>query len=194
MDELQAAVLSRLLSELVLELNAEEAAATAAAEARRSAITLTETHELLSAYEATERSIRQRWLTADGPDAQQLHQQEPQQGREAAAQEQRLQLQRSAVPSCAQHSRLPSSLSLQPRAPCSPSASSSALPPQLPPPPLRQQSEQQAVRVAGWADAWLHAAVGEVAAEVWQCLDGVVDGLVEAELGDDAAAPPQAAN
>ena len=187
MEELQSDVLSRLLSQLVLELNAEEAAAAAATEARRSAATLRQSHELLSKYEAEERCIRQRWLTTARPDDQQLQHTERQPATEAEAHEQRLQHESAASPFSAQHATRPSGLSLQPLA-LSSASSASEPPTQLPPPPPRHLSEQEAATVSGWCDVWLQAAVGEAAAELWSCLDGVVDGLVEAELGAGAEA------
>ena len=188
MDELVADVLDRLVEDTVVELNMVE-------ERQRAGVVLGEVEDMVSELERLEESVTQRWLGGDGARTGRAHQSQLQEPRyvhdDIVADEAAYRVsKRPDRPTTSSNSSSAAASSLS-SASAPSSTSSHAHPrsaifhPRVLPvcsDVLPQLVDPTGVSLAErWCDELVDDAVSAVADELWQCLDTLVDGMLEHE-------------
>lgn len=174
MDELVAAVLDRLVGDTVTELNAAE-------ERQRASVVLDEVDEMVSELERLEDSVTQRWLPGTPPNKTQRRDgMERRYAHDDVA--------ATSSPDALLPHQLPADVdhSLASGAVSQPASRSAPFHPRVLPvcsDVSPQLADPTGVALAErWCDELVDEAVDSVVAELWQCLDTMVDGMVQQEV------------
>ena len=172
MDDLVASTLDRLLADTVAELGRVEEEERVGREGTRVKGVMKQVEDVLEEWEHTADRVRRRWVDdgGDGP--------VPMEEAEGRGQEQEERGVRVELEEVEWGRGGPSDREEAVRELCGSAEDVS----------VRHGSEggeEVRRRVEGWGDAWVRGLVEQVASEVWQCLDGVVERMVQLHVVDD---------